>query len=376
MQRSVLIHAPELSTPGGKQTFYTAVKDHFKSDITFFLYGAHGKKESKLTTLRRLISDYSKFYRSLKRERYDAVILNPSLNPKSFFRDSVFMMLCSLTRTKTIVFWHGWRWDFEKKVIQKIIPFFRFSFGKADAMILLASDFLKRVESFGYKNKAYLGTTVVDDTLFEIGDKNQAFHQRSLSPNDPITLLFLARVEVPKGIYETIDSFIELKKDYPNLKMNIAGTGSALEEVKNRITERNISDVELLGWISGPEKAKTFCDADIYVFASYTEGMPISLLEAMATGMALITTDVGGIKDFFENGKMGRIVEVKNTADLKAKIEEFLKNPEEINKIGTYNRTYARQNFTAVEVTKKIESVIEDVVNDTYTLSNPARKIW
>ena len=78
MKFKILIHTPNLSTPGGKQNYYTALKDKFEQEVTYFYYGPQGKKENKFQTISRLLVDYRKFYRQLKQEKYDLVLLNPS----------------------------------------------------------------------------------------------------------------------------------------------------------------------------------------------------------------------------------------------------------------------------------------------------------
>ena len=85
-----------------------------------------------------------------------------------------------------------------------------------------------------------------------------------------------------------------------------AGTGGELEAARKYVAGKRIRNVNFLDWITGEQKARALHDADVYLLASYHgEGMPNSLLEAMACGLSIITTDVGGIKDFFEPEKMG-----------------------------------------------------------------------
>ncbi|MDH3648068.1 MAG: hypothetical protein OEQ53_00200 [Saprospiraceae bacterium] len=136
-----IIHAPNLDTPGGKQSYFRSIENHFRNDITFFFYGAQGKKENVFSFFRRVIKDYRNFWRTVHRGDFDVVHLNPSLNLKSFFRDSIFVMICHWLKVKTIVFWRGWNANFERKVVRRILPFFRLTYGKSDAMILLAWEF-------------------------------------------------------------------------------------------------------------------------------------------------------------------------------------------------------------------------------------------
>ncbi|MCB9048944.1 MAG: glycosyltransferase family 4 protein [Lewinellaceae bacterium] len=363
MKRKVLIHAPNLSTPGGKQTYYAAVKDHFRDEVSFFFYGAQGKKESKTTMLARMINDYRLFYRQLKKGDFDVVLLNPSLNPKSFLRDSLFALICIWIGVKFVVFWHGWQWEFEQKVVSKILPFFRATFGKADAMILLAREFENKIREYGYKNPIYLETTVVDNFIFNY-DSSAAKASPTRSPEAETVLLFLARVEKVKGVYESINSFHRLQGKYPNAVLNIAGTGGELEAAKKYVADKGIRNVYFLGWITGEQKAQALYDADVYLLASYHgEGMPCSLLEAMATGQSVITTDVGGIKDFFEPEKMGLFVRPGDTDDLERQMDRILSDPGFLKKTRAFNAAYARERFTPELVSGRLENIFKNTVS-------------
>lgn len=362
MHTKILIHAPNLSTPGGKQTYFTSLLDHFESDIEFFFYGAQGKKESRFKVLIRLLTDYWKFYKKLKNNDYDLVHLNPSLNMKSFFRDSLFAGICSLTNTKMTIFWHGWQWEFEKKTVQKIVFWFRITYGKADSMIILAKEFSDQLKKYGFKKPIYQVTTVADPIFFDLDSKFTQTHIENLNNKD-LVFLFLSRIETVKGIYEALDSFEILKKEYPAITLKVAGSGGEFEAAKNYVAKKEMQGVELLGWITGEGKAKAFSDSDVYLLPSYHgEGLPCSILEAMATGLPVITTDVGGIKDFFEDKKMGYLVQMQNATDLAEKMKLIINKPEDIATMGAYNITYARNRFTPEKVSAELERIYAETI--------------
>ncbi len=368
MARKVLIHTRNLSIPGGKQSYLLAIQDYFKSDVTYFNYGMPTPgKESFFAFLNRFFGDYFKFYRELKNGGYDAVHINTSLNFKSYFRDSIFTLIAAMLGVKTLVYWHGWRWDFENKYVKKMLPYFHFTFGKADAMICLANEFAEKLKSYGYKKPVHLETTVVEDLIL-----NHSNGHTTANPykNGNMVILFLSRVEKGKGIYETIDSFEKLQPKFPHLSLNIAGVGSELDKVKEYVSTKNISGINFLGWIDGKQKAQALYESDIFVLASYSEGMPISVLEAMAVGKSVVTTDVGGIKDFFVDGKMGLKVKVKDTFDLEEKFETLLSNPEMMKQIGTFNRDYARENFSAIQVAKRLENIYDQIISGSGDSNN------
>lgn len=359
-KRKVLIHAPNLSTPGGKQTYYAALKDHFDDEVSFFFYGGQGKKESKRAKVSRLIKDYRLFYCRLKQERHALVLLNPSLNLKSFFRDSVFALICCWLGIKFVVFWHGWQWEFEKKIVSKALPFFRHTFGRAESMIVLAREFKDKLVEYGYRRPVHLETTVVDDYIFDYSGKARAGRKKGAVK----ALLFLSRVEKVKGIYESIDCFNLLRARYPDILLNVAGTGSELEAARQYVVDNNIGGVRFLGWITGEQKSRALYEADIYLLPSYHgEGMPCSLLEAMACGSSIVTTDAGGIKDFFQPGKMGLFVRPADTADLGRQLEALLSDPELLERTQAFNASYAIENFRPELVAGRMECIFEKAIS-------------
>ncbi len=359
MNNKLLIHAPLLSTPGGKQTYYNAIRKHFNCRIAFFFYGSKGKEETFIASSLRLFRDYYKFYRAAKTNDVDMVLLNPSLNPKSFLRDFVFALICVAINKPMVVFWRGWNWDFERKFVSKIKPFFRLTYGQAAAMIVLASDFRDHLRAYGFKRNIYLETTTVDDVILNFHIDNTLRNSRPIPAyKKEITLLFLARIEKNKGIYETLDSFSDLSKRYSNLRLIIAGTGGELQLAQDYACNNHIKNVEFVGWITGNEKARILNKSDIYVFPSFHgEGMPNSLLEAMASGLTIVTTNVGGIKDFFEPGKMGEYVNSQDTSDLTIKLEKIIDNQDRLPVISHYNSEYARQRFAPSKVAKRLEKI-------------------
>ena len=356
MRYKILIHSPDLLTPGGKQTYFASLKDYFQNEVDFFFYGARGNKESPLKVPFRLLKDYWKFYRTLKTNNYDLVHLNPSLNLKSFFRDSVFALICVAVNVKMIVFWHGWQWAFEKKVVRKILFWFKKTYGKADLMIVLGKEFGDHLRTYEYKKPIHQVTTVADSMFFKPEHK-YIDHSPSTSTNK-ISALFLSRIERVKGIYEAIDGLEILRKDYPNVELRIAGTGGELEAVKEYIKNKNIGGVKLLGWITGESKVRAFVESDIYLLPSYHgEGLPCSILEAMAIGLPILSTNVGGIKDFFEDGKMGYLVKMKDPVDICEKLKLLIDNREKIKNIGIYNIRYAQKRFTPEQVGARLENI-------------------
>ena len=122
-----------------------------------------------------------------------------------------------------------------------------------------------------------------------------------------------------------------------------------------------IPDVRFVGYVSGEDKAGELRRADCYVFPSYEEGMPISVLEAMAFGLPVITRPVGALADFFEDGVMGYMTESKAPGVLAGLMQKLLDDPAARERMGQYNQQFAWEHFSAAAVTGLLETIYSDV---------------
>lgn len=83
--------------------------------------------------------------------------------------------------------------------------------------------------------------------------------------------------------------------------------------------------------------------------------MPTSVLEAMAFGLPVVTRPVGGLVDFFEDGKMGYLVESLDATDFAEKVLDLIEGIDKARAMSVYNWGYARQHFLASKVAKELE---------------------
>ena len=186
--------------------------------------------------------------------------------------------------------------------------------------------------------------------------------------NSSFNILFLARVEAPKGIYEAIESFKIIQKNNPNLnvKLNIAGSGKELDNVKKYVQTNNLTNVIFLGHVDGDNKKNALLDADIYLFPSYHgEGMPNSVLEAMAFGLPIVTRNVGAITDIIINGENGFYTASKDPNVFAKFIQQLIDDPELCLKILRKNHLESLKKYTASKVKERLEKIYLDTINET-----------
>ena len=356
----ILINTPDLNKGGGVANYYRTMEDKFLEDVEYFTIGSPLGHEGIWKTIIRFIKDNFKFYIKLRNNNYDIVHLNPSLDFKAISRDGIFLLIAKSFHIKVLVMFHGWNKKFEKLLMKYFLFLFKIIYFKSDAMIVLSSEVKDRLKEWGYKKNIYLTSTCVNDNL--LMDINEdSIKAKFVNGRKTLSILFLARVEEAKGIYETIEVYKILKNRFGFLKLIIAGEGTEIDNVYNYVVQNKVGDIEFTGYVEGNLKKQAFIDSDIYIFPTHGEGMPTSVLEAMAFGLPIITRPVGGLKDFFENGKMGYITESKDPKVFAKLIEKLINDKNKMKEISIYNHKYAMKHFLASKVVKRLEEIYKEI---------------
>ena len=324
----ILITVPELNRTGGVTTLFNSLKmEESYSNVRYF------EVHNNLPGFIRI--PYKCFEFLIRIRKFDIIHLNPSLNFKSFMRDSVFVWLSLLCNKKVIVYWHGWEEDFEKRISSN--PFLRFiaqrSFLNAGASIVLGSLFECKLRGMGYLNEIYQ-QYIENKELKETYLINK--QAKNISNAEKIKLLFISRMQPEKGIYIAIETLKLLNKDKDKYILIIAGTGSEDEKVQSLIKGRE--DIKWLGHIGGEFKLKMLDEGDILFFPTfYPEGMPLNIIECMLYGMPVISRPAGGISDIVKNGVNGYLTESKEPVVFENIINQLVNDPLKYNEISKNN---------------------------------------
>ena len=138
----------------------------------------------------------------------------------------------------------------------------------------------------------------------------------------------------------------------------IVGDGPEESKLKRLVDKLNISDkVVFNGQVEYRDLAKYYSQADIFVRASLSEGQGIAFLEAMASGVPVIGTPVGGIPDFLEDGRTGLFCEVSNPESIAQKINEILKDDNLRKNIIHNGLELVREKYSWDKISLKMEEV-------------------
>lgn len=318
---------------------------------------------TSITIRMKVLSYMFTFPYNLKKNKIDIVHANPSFSPIPLIRDGIFVLIASLLGVRILVFVHGWNTSYEKRLFKNRIMrlLFCFVYNKAEVIIVLAKKFKKRLREMGIKTKILVETTNVDDNVLKNFDITKKIYKKST--NDIISILFIARMVAVKGIFETIDAFHNLNTNYQNIELIIAGDGEDLFKAKQYVVTNNINNVKFLGYVERTEIAGVYSSADVYILPTrHGEGLPITLLEAMAFGLPVVTRPVGGIPDFFRNGKHGFITDSTSAQDFARLLEKLICDEGLRYRMGIYNHEYAVEHFLSSRVARRIEEIYKMLV--------------
>jgi len=360
----VKILVPRLDNKGGIANYYKALRPFLSSKAEYLFRGKIKQKEFVLISVLRLLNDYIKYCKKTFEKETKAVIINPSLGVGGFLRDGIYLLITP-KKVKKIVFFRGWNPDYEKKIEKSTLlkQWLSFTFLRADHIIVLSSEFKKKIIEWGYKNSVSIETTIVDENLLSGFDFKNIMHYRKKLKS--INILYLGNVSKEKGVWEFIGAIEKLADQKTETKINcvIAGNGSELNKLKDYVRNKQLP-VQFSGYVMEQEKQETFKQAHLYIFPSAYEGMPNSVLEAMAFGLPVITTRVGGIPDFFEDEKMGLFLNNREPEHIADKIWYLLERPELMEQMSEYNYNYAKENFYASKVAERLKKIIKEVLTE------------
>ena len=138
-------------------------------------------------------------------------------------------------------------------------------------------------------------------------------------------MLFLGLITEAKGIFDLLDVITEHKAEWNDkVVLHIGGNGK-VEKLQKMIKESGIENlVKYEGWVSGEKKSELLNMADAFILPSYTEGVPISILEAESYGLPILSTPVGGIPEIVVDEENGILFSPGDKQAMKCAIDKLI----------------------------------------------------
>jgi len=172
----------------------------------------------------------------------------------------------------------------------------------------------------------------------------------------------IARLSEEKGHIHLIKAMQEVITRIPRAQLLIVGEGRMREELVNLTKEMGLEKSAFF-LPSVTDTQEVLSSMDLFVLPSLKEGLGLALMEAMACGLAVVGSDVGGIKSLIQNRYNGLLVRPADSRELSYAILELLQNPDKAKSLGSNARIFINQNFSQEKMVLETEKLYLECLN-------------
>ncbi len=242
------------------------------------------------------------------------------------------------------------------KAVEKIVELFC---NVCDVVVAPADYVKEELIEFGVKKPIEVIPNGVNIEKFKPGESN--FLQRELNlPEGAKIILYIGRLAKEKDVSFLIKTFTKSK--LTNTYFAIVGDGPERKNLEKLVTKLGMQDkIKFFGFIEHADLGKVYNSADVFVFASTTETQGMIILEAMSSGLPVLTVKDKVFSQFIENGKDGFIV-AKNEEEYISKLNEILSNKELRGEVGKSAREKIVKDFSLEKIAKRFEALYNKLV--------------
>jgi glycosyltransferase involved in cell wall biosynthesis len=299
-------------------------------EIKIFTYGSKidggslvDKKESIFRKILTTLQVFFLFVYQVTVFRPNIIHINTAFDTKSLVRDIPFSLFVFLIRKKLIFKLHGSSYELintESRFILFLIRLFFLGATKVGVLSGIERD--EFVEKFGNAQKIVVVKNIVRPNRPENITDHQYFKRESSKTYG----LFISRIIAGKGLDDIIKALPLVLKTNPGFTMVVAGDGPEKIPLTNLAHELNVNDsIIWLGIVKNDHLCQLFLTSDVFIFPSHMpEGMPMSLVEALRSGIPIITTRVRFAVNYLVENQNCLFIEAGDINDISEKISRLL----------------------------------------------------
>lgn len=291
-------------------------------------------------------------------EKFDIVYVTAAQSYLGFLKYTPFINVAKFKKIKCFLHFHG---GFVRIMYDSVDARkqerLRSYFNKSTGIIVLGNSLTKMFDGIIDKSKVLVCENGVKDEYM----LNEKDFNKKLSSNENIEelqILYLSNLMLSKGILDLLKACIELKKENYKFHLNLAGgIEQEIVDTVNLMIKELGDSVTYHGLVKGDKKATLLKNNHVFCLPTYypNEGQPISILEAMGNGLAIITTNQGGIIDIFKDDENGALCIKKDPNSICEAIKKCNQNYTKYAKKNYYEclAKYNRKEFVG-----RIENII------------------
>jgi len=373
--KKILVLGPLGNTIGGITTY---IRSLIHSDLNNkYIFDTFGT-ERPSTLVPKEIDDYSNIFRigfifsiksilitikhiiqfpiTLLFTRPDVVHIHTS-HYWSFLENSIYMFFSKILSYKTILHIHGSKFDsfyLNSNTFMKI--FIRCSLTVPDKNIVLSPRWKIFFRNLVEDRKIVIIPNFVDYKKYKQSSDNKI-------NQGPTKIVFMYGTSVRrKGMYEVLRSIPKITEKNEDIIFYFIGDPN-LPKIKKIVDERKLNKyIKFMGYVDEDLKIEILTSSDIYILPSHAEGLPISILEAMSAGLAIVSTNVGAIPEVIENGVNGYLINKGDYVALADKISILLNDKNHLNNISYNNTEKIKNNYDLNYVLEKMDKEYNNLI--------------
>jgi glycosyltransferase involved in cell wall biosynthesis len=352
----VAMVGPARNVRGGISAVVNALLCAMPDDAPRILYVPTHVDGPKLLKILAALAGLLRFLWTVIFWRCDIVHIHTSYSA-SFVRKSAIAALARAFGVKIIIHVHGSQFDLfyenSNAIVKGII---RMRLESADIVIALSDDWLRRLKRMAPAALIRVLPNPVVATEFA-----PALSGKSDVLATGGDILFLGAFGKRKGVFDLLEAAVRVVEKRPDVVFELGGDQS-VDQVRELVQKKNLQEtVRVLGWVKGADKVAAFRRAHVYVLPSYHEGLPVSILEAFASGLPVVTTPVGGIPEIVKDGVNGFLVEPGDVNALASAILRLLSDHDLRRTMSATNLDLVRTRHDARVVVRKLVDWYDEI---------------
>lgn len=295
-----------------------------------------------------------KLFKVFKQER-PSIVLNYTIKPIIY--SSIISRLCGIKKVFSTVTGLGYLFtdsSLKARAIQKIVRLQYLIAFKCNRTV-----FFQNPDDLSLCKKKGL-LYGIDTKIVNGSGVNLDFFKSSEVPKSKDSFLLIARMLKDKGIFEYIEAARNVKKTFPHAQFNLMGPIDSNPAAFSKKEIDGWVDDGVINYIPAQGDVRPFLEStEVFVLPSYREGTPRSVLEAMAMGIPIITTNAPGCKETVVDGLNGFLVDVKNSTQLANAMKKFILDKALVTKMGAESLKIAKEKY---DVNIVNQSIIDEII--------------
>lgn len=188
--------------------------------------------------------------------------------------------------------------------------------------------------------------------------------------SDRQTVLFVGTITERKGVRTLVQSIERVLNEHSDVEFVLVGDTSVEQEysseIEGMIQSKGLNDrVQLAGYVDLDELRALRSEADLFVFPSYQEGSPVALAEAIASGLPIVASDIGGNRLMVEDDENGYLIAPGDDDELTARLTALLNSPDQIlREMGVQSESIAKERLGWDQIVAQYHDVYDKVTNE------------